>query len=196
MKLIVEKNKIIIDEQGDFNQGEYNVQSVEYEFDEVYNNLVKMATFTDENGSYAIQLLTNECTIPYEILETEGIKEFGLFGYEIENEELVLRYSPTPVKKYVSKGSYKDEFDNYEEPTPSEVEEIKNNINKLNNDIIEVGEDVVSVEGDITTINQNIDDIENEIEGLKDRVSDVEYEIGEIGNALDTINGETIGGVE
>lgn len=185
MKLIVGINKIEIDESDSFNQGEYNVHKVEYEFDEVYNDLVKMATFSDDNGDYAIQLLGNECTIPYEILKTDGVKEFGLFGYELENEELKLRYSPTPVKKYIDVGSYKEEFDNYEVPTPTDLEEIKSDINRLNNDIIEIGEDVVNIEGDIN-------DIGDDIESLKDRVTNLEEDMGDVSTALDSINGEVI----
>jgi hypothetical protein len=192
MKLIVGINNIEVDESDSFNQGEYNIHKVEYEFDEVYNNLVKMATFSDENGSYAIEIENNECTIPYEILKTEGLKEFGVFGYELEDEELKLRYSPAPIKRYVDVGSYKEEFDNYEKPTPTDLEqiredivEIKSNITTINNDIIEIGEDVVNIEGDI-------DGIEEDIESLKDRVTNLEEDMGNVSTALDSINGEVI----
>lgn len=167
MKLIVGINKITIDETDTLNAGEYNIHNIEYEFDDVYNGLVKKATFGDGNKNYLVDIDDNECVIPYEILEESGIKEFGVYAYEVDGEDLLLRYSPTPIRKSIIKGSYKENFDNYEVPTADTVEQIEQQIQNLEN----------QVDG---------------LDGIVERVTNLEIQVGDIDGILDEINGEVI----
>lgn len=161
MKLIVGINKIEIDEADNFNSGEYNIHDMIYELDEVYNGLTLKATFSDGERSYCVLLENNHCIIPYEIFETSGIKEFGLFGYEVNGDNLVLRYSPTPIKKYVDVGSYKDSFDNYKQPTADVVEQLVARIEEAEAEVSEALEDISQYDTKIENLENNkVDKIE------------------------------------
>ena len=61
-----------------------------------------------------VAILNNECTIPYEVLNEKSF-ELRVFAYEVVNDELVLRYSPTYERLYTIAGSY---IEGGVEPTP------------------------------------------------------------------------------
>jgi len=128
MKLIVNANKVVLDEKDKLNAGEYNIHQVEFVFSEEYNNLVKKATFSTKNHSYLVDLPNGSCIIPYEVLEETGDFEIGAFGYETNGDDLVLRYSPSPTYVHVDLGSYRDNFDNYHVPTADVIEQLTERI--------------------------------------------------------------------
>lgn len=150
MKVIVKTNEIEIEKNNLINSGEYNITPCEFEFSEEYNGLTKMAVFSTCSIDVKVAILNNRCVIPYEVLENQGQVLLGVYGYESVNDELELRYSPTPKYFYVIQGSYKEGGDP-ELPPKSEweqvIEEVNTAIDEANNLNIEA-EKV----GEVTTI--------------------------------------------
>ena len=136
MKVIVKTNEIEIEKNNLINSGEYNITPCEFEFSEEYNGLTKMAVFSTCSVDVKVAILNNRCVIPYEVLENQGQVLLGVYGYESVNDELELRYSPTPKYFYVIQGSYKEGSDP-ELPPQSEweqvIEEVNTAIDEANN---------------------------------------------------------------
>lgn len=161
MKLLVGINKITIDEKSKLNAGEYNIHEVEFEFDEVYNGLITKAVFEGNGHSYLIDIVNNKCTIPYEVLSEKGDITIGAYGYNIDGNDLVLRYSPSPIYTYVDLGSYRDSYDNYQQPTADIIEQLTNRIETAESQINEALEEVEGYNDRITTNTNNIDNLDN-----------------------------------
>lgn len=131
MKIIVKPHDIEIQKTEKVNENEYNITKCEFEFSEEYtNDLVKVALFTNSAGTYKQIIFNNECNIPAEILGKNESTILGVYAYK-EDEELVLRYSPEPIKFFISKGSYIENAENSEPITPTDKEQIEQAIANL-----------------------------------------------------------------
>ena len=164
MKLLVGVNKIEIDEKDKLNAGEYNIHEVEFEFSEEYNNLITKAVFSGNGHCYLVELSNNRCVIPYEVLSESGDIEIGAFGYEVDGTDLVLRYSPAPTYVYVNLGSYKDDYDNYHQPTADIIEQLTKKIDDAIDEVEEYDGRITENTNDIDTLEQtkaNISDLAN-----------------------------------
>ena len=106
MQIIVKAHTIELNKTTDVNSGEYNVQNVEFSFSSEYDGLTKMAIFSNEDESFETMITNNNCVIPSEILQTDGTIGLGVYGYEVNGDNLVKRYSPKPVFFNVELGSY------------------------------------------------------------------------------------------
>ena len=124
MKLSVTTTKVEITQPSSVNQGEYNATVCEFEFSNLFDDLVTKAVFTDlETGdAYEVPILDNTCNIPVEMLRHKGDIKIGVYGYEVDGEELKLRYSPIPTRVKVNPGSYNPDVKNPGEVTPSHYE--------------------------------------------------------------------------
>ena len=135
MKIQVTPHTITITKTEDINAGEYNITTCTFELSEEFNDLTNMAVFSTCGNSYKTPIRNNQCVIPYEVLEEPGNVLLGVYGYEGE-EDLTLRYSPTPQYFNVEYGSYKEAGDP-ELPPKSEweqlVEEVNEAIDEANN---------------------------------------------------------------
>jgi hypothetical protein len=107
------------------NSGEYNINKFYFDFSEEYiDNYVKKALFVGNDGTvYEMVIANDECNIPYDILKNPGTYTFGVYAYELEDNELKLRYSPEPTHFYVNKGSYIENSISPTQPTPDEFEQ-------------------------------------------------------------------------
>ena len=129
MKIIVNPHKCEIDRTL-VNEKEINVSKCEFVFsEEIPSDYVKEAYFTLNGTTYKQLLFNNECDIPNEVLEKKGTIEIGVVAYEIQNEQYVKRFNPSPCYQDTLVGSLKDEFENSEEITPSDKEQIINTLN-------------------------------------------------------------------
>lgn len=136
MEIYVAKDHVNIIQNESINKNEYNVNTCNFTFEEAYSNLVKKALFTNAKGKTYEMLITNNiCQIPSEVLDEIGLVTLGVYGYETQNEELVLRYSPKPSTFFVQDGSYKDDAENTSVPTPTELEQIEQAIENINSDL-------------------------------------------------------------
>ena len=90
--------------------GTNNVNAIECEFElsEKFNNLIPVAIFTNNKKSYKVNIIKQKCLIPHEVLKNEGFLEIGVYGFVLNGQELVKRYSPLPAEIQIKKGSYKE----------------------------------------------------------------------------------------
>lgn len=129
MNIQVNPHTITLTIESDINSGEYNITPCTFEFSEEYEGLTKEAIFSTCENTVKTAILNDTCTIPSEVLQTSGNVLVGVFAYEIEDEEVSLRYSPTPVYFNVKEGSYQTGNDP-DLPEPSEWEQVLEQINQ------------------------------------------------------------------
>lgn len=143
MKLIVNPHKIEID-KSPVNEKEIKVTEIEFEFsEEIPVNYVKDVYFTLGSNTYQVtNIQNNKCDIPYEVLESKGQVEIGVVAYLLDNDEYVKRYNPSPVYFSTWEGSLKDEYDNTEEITPTDKEQLEQ---ELNDGLVEIREAVETI---------------------------------------------------
>lgn len=162
MKFQVDKNKVTIIEKEKKNAGEYEIDNVEFEFSSDFDELVKRATFSDGVHNYCVDIVNNKCTIPYEILLEKGKKEIGAYGFELNGDDLALRYSPKPVSIFIDYGSYRENFDNYKEPTPDLVAHLEEQIQALDSDVGAAAQNIARLDeekaskSEASIVNQNV----------------------------------------
>ena len=134
MEIIVNAHTIQLTQSEIVNEGEYNIQKCNFTFSEEYNGLTKIAIFSNLNNSFQTMITNGSCIIPAEILQQEGTLILGVYGYEVDGETLIKRYSPTPACFTVSKGSYQLASE-VEPPSPSIVEQLEQQISELSDEI-------------------------------------------------------------
>ena len=138
MKLIVNPHKIEID-KSPVNEREIDITKCEFEFaDEITNDYVKEAYFTFNGTSYKEIIVNNQCAIPSEVLAEKGQVEIGVVAFLVENEEEIKRYNPSPAYFNTWLGSLKDNAENSEPITPSEMEQFEQALNDGLNEVANV----------------------------------------------------------
>ena len=127
MNIKVSKDNVVIETDCDNHVGEYNVNECYFQFDTYFNDVsVKRAIFTiqtDAEISVETDIINNTCQIPYEVLiKPYTYVTMGVYGYDLKDNVLTLRYSPEPTKFMVSDGSYRDGASHPEMITPSQYD--------------------------------------------------------------------------
>ena len=143
----------IVDDNYILNKGEYRVNKCYFEFSDDYtNDLIKKAIFEHGDTKIEMVIANNECDIPYEVLNFDTF-ELRVYAYQvdIENEELVLRYSPTYTNAYLRAGSYDADATHGEEITPSQFEQYEQALN----------DGLVEVNGKLDDVDTAIDETNN-----------------------------------
>jgi len=121
------------------NELEVNVTKIQFEFDEaIPSNYVKKAFFTNGNISKVIELVSNECDIPNEVLQNRGQVRLGVIAYEVQDNTLIERFNPRPGYFAVLEGSMV-EADNTEPITPTDKEQIEQMLANIDIDGEKVG---------------------------------------------------------
>lgn len=164
MKIKVNPHEIEFTQDIEINAGEYNIATLEFEFSDEYEGLTNMAVFSTCENSYKTPILNNQCHIPSEVLEEPGNVLLGVYGYE-GDEELVLRYSPTPKYFNVVKGSYREAGDP-ELPPKSEWEQVVEEVNTAINEANNLNIEAEKVEGTTTITITHKDGEEQTVEIL------------------------------
>ena len=197
MEFEINTNQVILKEQDQVESGEYNVTECSFTFSSEYEGLTKKAVFTGEDGTAYLQTIVNEkCSIPSEILEVSQVVEIGVYAYDVENEELVLRYSPEPTQFYIHQGSYK-EAQNSTPPTPSEIEQLQaqittnaNDIDTLEGNVADVKQDIVDIKAEQLVQNQDISNLQTtkaDKSEIPTKVSQLTNDSGYIDNTVDDL---------
>lgn len=166
MNIKVTKDNITIDKESyNTHKGEYNSTICTFNFSDEYKDLVKIANFTIQSSrkTYEIDIVNDKCNIPYEVLEKEyETIILGVYGYTIdENENLILRLSPSPDTFIINTGSYSDNGIKPEIITPSQYEIYSNSLNK-------------GLEEMNKTVEANLETISDELEIVKQIGQDTE----------------------
>ena len=111
------------------NEKELNVTVCEFEFaDNITDDYVKEAYFTFKGTTYKKIIINNKCDIPPEALTEKGQVELGVVAYIVENGDELKRYNPSPVFFDTWTGSLKDEIENTEPITPTDLEQIQSQV--------------------------------------------------------------------
>jgi hypothetical protein len=143
-------------EKNPVNEREVNISKCEFVFDEeITNDLVKEAYFTFGDSTYKVIIENDECNIPSEVLTKKGTIEIGVVAFKVNGDELVKRYNPSPAYFNSWDGSLKDNAENSEPITPSEMEQFEQ---ELQNGLAEVNSKLPLINQAITEANNlNID---------------------------------------
>ena len=137
----------IVDEDYILNKGEYKVNKCYFQFSEEYTgNLVKKAIFEHGDTKIEVVIANNECDIPYEVLNFNTF-ELRVYAYQVDGDDLVLRYSPTYTNAYLRAGSYDADATHGEEITPSQFEQYEQ-----------------ALSDGLVTVNSKLDDIDTAID--------------------------------
>lgn len=199
MRAKISTTKVCIDNSVILNENEYNVHEIEFEFSEEYtNDLTKVALFTGKTDTYKMIITDNKCSIPPELLVEQGDIVLGVYAYKVENDELNIRYSPSPTSFFISKGSYiaDENTENSEPLSPTDKEQIEQAITNLQNDVSELdtekqdtlvsGENIKTLNSETLLGEGNIDlndtyyteqEIDTKISTINNAISNVENEI-------------------
>lgn len=149
MKIIVDEHKCSI-ERNPINEKEINITECEFEFCEpITEEYVKEAYFTTGNESYKQIIVNDKCSIPSEVIEKSGQVEIGVVAYLIEDEEYIKRYNPEPVYTDIWIGSLKEDTENSEPITPSEMEQFEQALENGLNEVANVDIDAEQLENGV-----------------------------------------------
>lgn len=135
MQIIVKPHSLELNKTIDVNSGEYNIQECNFTFSSEYDGLTKMAIFSNEDNSFATMINNGSCIIPSEILQNEGTIGLGVYGYLVQGDNLIKRYSPKPVFFNVELGSYQLAQE-AQDPSSDIITQILQQLENLSNDII------------------------------------------------------------
>lgn len=166
MKLIVNPHKIEIIKEP-INEREINITKCEFEFaDEITNDYVKEAYFTFNGATYKQIIVNNECDIPSEVLTEKGQVELGVVAFLVENEEEIKRYNPSPAYFESWVGSLKDNAENSEPITPSDKEQIEQQLLNITAEMNNLDVDAEKVEHTTTITITKKDGTQKEVQVL------------------------------
>ncbi len=166
MNIKVTTTKVEIDNES-LNKGEYNIRECNFDLAEEFTGLVCKALFTVSKTklTYEQSIVSGKCDIPYEATEYRGKVEVGVIAYEVEDEELVKRYSPEPDEFFVLDGSYIEDIENQSTPTPSELEQLEARVSQVEidaaqveintQDISDIKLEQITQNGDISNLQTN-----------------------------------------
>ena len=155
MKLLVNPHTIEIVKEP-VNEKEINISKCEFEFtEEITEDYVKEAYFTFNGQSYKQIIVNDKCDIPSEVLEEKGQVEIGVVAYLLNNDEYVKRYNPSPVHITTWVGSLKDNAENSEPITPSEMEQYEQ-----------------ALQDGLTEVNEKLDDIDQALEDVNTAITE------------------------
>lgn len=189
MEFQVNTNNVILAQINQVESGEYNVTECRFIFSSEYEGLTKIAVFTGANGdAYKITILNNKCEIPSELLTESQIVQIGVYAYEVQGKEFILRYSPMSTRFMIEKGSYVVNAVNMSRPTPTEVEQLQSQITHNANDIEDLQQTVSEHTTDISNIQSDINDIKAEQTEQNTNIQKNTDDIVNINQAIDTIN--------
>lgn len=156
----VTDTEVKITDIGTVNQGEYNINTCQFTFSQEYDNLIKRAVFSSGtyDETYVVEITNNSCEIPEGILLLHGNIVLGVYAYDIEDNTLQLRYSPSPTKFFVNRGSYIQDAGHYipAKPVGDLIEEYNENARQK---LIEFNQNVAV---SINQFNDNAEDKTNE----------------------------------
>lgn len=138
MNISVTKTQVSINTDYVLNDAEYNINECTFSFSNDYtDDLVKKAVFIKGSSIIEMSIINNKCNIPYEVL-TQGQFEIHVYAYEVDGNELVLRYSPSYTTAYVRTGSYVENAESPEEITPTQFEQYMQAMNDGLNEVANV----------------------------------------------------------
>jgi len=157
MVINVDKNKVKAEDNYIINRGEYNANPIQFVFSDEYEGLVKKALFVKAKADpIEVSIINDVCNIPYEVLNEKKF-ELRVYAYEVEDDELVLRYSPAFIYLFTREGSYIEGGVEPEVITPTQFEQYMQAMNDGLEEVENVDIDVEKINhtATITITNRN-----------------------------------------
>lgn len=134
MILKVHPHKIDIVKDEPVNEREINVSKCQFVFDDsMPEDMIKEAYFTLNGETYKQIIINDECDFPHEVLTKKGTVEIGVTPFKLNNGEYEVFYNPSPAYFDTWVGSLKGDYENSEPVTPTDKEQIEQQLLNIRN---------------------------------------------------------------
>lgn len=117
MKITANRKAVQLIDAEEFLSGAYNDITIDVELSEEYRSLTSFVTFNDKKTPVIAGKVSTPCL-------GEGLCRIGVYAVNIDNNNVVLRYSPKPVDILITTGTWNNRIAESDTPTASEAEKI------------------------------------------------------------------------
>lgn len=117
MKITANTKVVQLIDAEEFLSGAYNDITIDVELSEEYKGLTSFVTFNDEKMPVIAGKVSTPCL-------GEGLCRIGVYAVNIDDNNVVLRYSPKPVDVLITTGTWNNRIAESDTPTASEAEKI------------------------------------------------------------------------
>lgn len=123
MRITANTKAVQLIDAEEFLSGAYNDITIDVELSEEYKGLTSFVTFNDEKTLVIAGKVSTPCL-------REGLCRVGVYAVNIDDNNVVLRYSPKPVDILITTGTWNNQIAESNTPTASEAEKIYTLIDK------------------------------------------------------------------
>ena len=117
MKITANTKAVQLIDAEEFLSGAYNDITIDVELSEEYKSLTSFVTFNDKKTPVIAGKVSTPCL-------DEGLCRIGVYAVNIDNNNVVLRYSPKPVDILITTGTWNNRIAESDTSTASEAEKI------------------------------------------------------------------------
>lgn len=117
MKITANTKAVQLIDAEEFLSGAYNDITIDVELSEEYKGLTSFVTFNDKKTPVIAGKVSTPCL-------GEGLCRIGVYAVNIDDNNVVLRYSPKPVDVLITTGTWNNRIAESDTPTASEAEKI------------------------------------------------------------------------
>lgn len=117
MRITANTKAVQLIDAEEFLSGAYNDITIDVELSEEYKGLTSFVTFNDEKTPVIAGKVSTPCL-------GEGLCRIGVYAVDIDDNNVVLRYSPKPVDVLITTGTWNNRIAESDTPTASEAEKI------------------------------------------------------------------------
>ena len=117
MKITANTKAVQLINAEEFLSGAYNDITIDVELSEEYRSLTSFVTFNDKKTPVIAGKVSTPCL-------GEGLCRIGVYAVNIDDNNVVLRYSPKPVDVLITTGTWNNRIAESDTPTASEAEKI------------------------------------------------------------------------
>ncbi|MCI6354190.1 hypothetical protein [Eubacterium coprostanoligenes] len=117
MKIFANTKAVQLINAEEFLSGAYNDITIDVELSEEYRSLTSFVTFNDKKTPVIAGKVSTPCL-------GEGLCRIGVYAVNIDDNNVVLRYSPKPVDILITAGTWNNRIAESDTPTASEAEKI------------------------------------------------------------------------
>ena len=123
MRITANTKAVQLIDAEEFLSGAYNDITIDVELSEEYRSLTSFVTFNDKKTPVIAGKVSTPCL-------GEGLCRIGVYAVNIDDNNVVLRYSPKPVDILITTGTWNNRIAESDTPTASEAEKIYTLIDK------------------------------------------------------------------
>lgn len=123
MRITANTKAVQLIDAEEFLSGAYNDITIDVDLSEEYRSLTSFVTFNDKKTPVIAGKVSTPCL-------GEGLCRIGVYAVNIDDNNVVLRYSPKPVDILITAGTWNNRIAESDTPTASEAEKIYTLIDK------------------------------------------------------------------